>query len=553
MIWCYRGRNYRIKSIQEVVTDTEEGYRRMIVYRMKCKRYLWLIVIGFVAVVTGCGSAKMERSKDLVVVEQTDTVYGGNEDNGHEWASFTVDVPVNGPEVLADSIMAFVNKELYDACESNAHFDEKAISFSQDKVFTNDGERLLSHYMTKYKRPLQDSLWRVFGLTMKMEAQTEKYVTYGVEFYYCGASCSSEKHFYTFDKKDGHQVKEVISHDNLVRFFEDYPEYSTIGADPWSGEPEWRFYPEYEFHNSHYGLMDDLFFLSIDGVGNHYQLTGFPYSQIFSYLSPEVQALVEQEGEEEPMLPAYLPKYSEDGQVWMELDTLNLALISCLSAADTQYVDTLTRYETVMEVYPKRVHSIDGSDGSVLYLFIYSYGHLLHYDEALICTLDEHSMTPVPLFTIDGERDSVINCMWYDQLVEASEGFPFYELDENRFGIYYDSFTKRLYIPIMENHEKGSGYENCLRYTGRYDVLQFKGKEFVPVGTDGAWWLNADMRNYKRTISNKKTADGIEQIDLMPDNTYRRSVWKGAKTLDDLRKKPDEVMISNNKDFNETD
>jgi hypothetical protein len=63
--------------------------------------------------------------------------------------------------------------------------------------------------------------------------------------------------------------------------------------------------------------------------------------------------------------------------------------------------------------------------------------------------------------------------------------------------------------------------------------------------------LNADLRKYKRTVSNKKTADGIEQIDLMPDGTYRRTLWKGAKTLDDLRKKPDEVKISKQNDFKE--
>jgi len=29
----------------------------------------------------------------------------------------------------------------------------------------------------------------------------------------------------------------------------------------------------------------------------------------------------------------------------------------------------------------------------------------------------------------------------------------------------------------------------------------------------------------------------------MHDRTYRRAFWKGAKTLDDLRKEPDEVKI----------
>jgi len=61
---------------------------------------------------------------------------------------------------------------------------------------------------------------------------------------------------------------------------------------------------------------------------------------------------------------------------------------------------------------------------------------------------------------------------------------------------------------------------------------------------DGAWWLYPALRNYKRTISNKKTDEGYEQIDLMPDGTYRRAVWKGAKTLDDLRRKPDEVKVT---------
>ena len=242
---------------------------------------------------------------------------------------------------------------------------------------------------------------------------------------------------------------------------------------------------------------------------------------------------------------------SEDGKVWMEVDTANCALLGYIRTGEDTLVDTLMHYGPALETYPKQVHSIDALDGSKIYLFIYSQGHLLYYDEALTCTTGEDGLEPANLFDIDGSRDSVVGCMWYDQLVEASDGFPYYELDDNRFGIHYDLFTKRLYLPIMENHEKGSGYENCLRYTGRYDVVQFNGKEFIHAGTDGAWWLSPDLRNYKRTISNNKTADGIEQIDLMPDGTYRRAVWKGAKTLDDLRKKPDEVKVSKNKDFKE--
>ena len=506
---------------------------------------LCLIAVGTLIAFQGCGNSKTERSKDLVVVEQTDTVRGNNENNQYEWAAFTADVPVNGPQALVDSVKAFINEQLYEACESNAHFDEKCVTFSKEEMFTDDGEQLFGHYMEKYKPLIQDSLWRTFGQIMKLEAQTDKYVTYGLEFFFCGAGCSSEKYYYTFDKSDGHQIKEIISHNNLVRFFEDYPEYNTIEADPWAGASGWKFFPEDEYVRYNYGLLDDHFSFVIRGFGNHYLLLDFPYGQIFSYLSSEAQALVERTGKGEPMLPDYLPKPTDYSEVWMEVDTVDCALLGYLAAAGGPHVSTLTYYEPEMKIYPKWVYLIDGAEGRTFFLFIYSRGHLAYSDEAIICTYDaDNYLQPVKLFSQEGEKDSVVCCKWYDQMVKYKDEFPFEEVDENRFGIHYDQFTKRLYIPSLDNPEKGTESESKHRYTGRYKVLQFNGKEFVPAGTDGAWWLNSDLRNYKRTISNKKTADGIEQIDLMPDGTYRRAFWKGAKTLDDLRKKPDEVKQS---------
>lgn len=502
-----------------------------------------MTVAVLVVAIYGCQSAKVERSQDLVVEEQTDSVFGSHEENNYCRAFFTLDIPVNGPKALMDSVLTLINREVYDYCEFCAHPDEK--TYSPEEVFTDDGRQFLTHYMEKYRQLLKDSLWNMFHFTMKMEAQTESYVTYSLENHHCGASCGSEKSFYTFDKRDGHQLQEIISHENLVRFFEDYPEYA--------GKEEflWKYTPESDYDTSCYGLLDDHFSLIIIGWYNHYFSVDVPYSQIFSYLSPEAQAMVERKSEGELMLPPYLPERSEDRQVWMEVDTVNNALIGYVSAAGGSLVTTLKHYDPELEAYPKRVHSIDSSEGPDVFLFICSYGHLLYLDEALTCIIDEDGLKPASLFSIEGKRDSVVSCMWYDQLVAASDGFPYHELDENRFGIHYDRFTQRLYVPVMENHEKGSEFENCLRYTGRYDVLRFDGRAFVPDGTDGAWWLNADLRNYKRTVSNHITANGIEQIDLMPDGTYRRAIWKGAKTLDDLRKKPDEVKISKDSKFSE--
>ncbi len=484
-----------------------------------------------VVALLGCGSAKVEHSKDLVVVQQVDSVFGSHEENNYCRAFLDLDVPINGPQFLMDSVLALINKEVYEYCEFCSHPDGK--TYNPEEVFTGDGRQLLNYYMEKYRPLLKDSLWNMFHLTLKMEVQTESYVTYGLENHHCGASCGSEKFYYTFDKRDGHQIKEIISHKNLSRFFGDYPEYVN------NEDYLWKYSLEANYDNSCYGLLEDHFSLVIIGWYNHYFGIDIPYSQIFSYLSPEAQTLVERKSEEEPMLPAYLPDCSEDGQVWMEVDTVNNVLLGYVSAAGGPLICKLVDYGPEMDIFPKRTHSIDAGDGSTVYLFIYSRGHLLNCDEALTCVIDENGIQPASLFLVEDHKDSIVSCMWYDQMVAASDGFPFEEVDDNRFGIHFDHFTKRLYIPIMENHENGSGYENCLRYTGRYEVLQFKNKEFIYAGTDGAWWLNTALRNYKRTISNRKTADGIEQVDLMPDGTYRHTIWKGAKTLDDLRKTPD--------------
>lgn len=509
------------------------------------KEWFLLLMASMMMGLQGCGSVQTGHSRDLVVEEHTDTIRGAQEWNNYEWAAFTVDVPVDGPKALVDSVRVFVNRELYHACEIGSHFDDSVVTFKKSEVYSHDGEQLFSHLMEKYKPVLQDSLWSSYGLELKMEAQTDKYVTYGLEFFHCGASCGSEKYFYTFDKRDGHLVRNIISHENLVRFFKDYPEYTSIDDDPWFGGVGWQFMQE-DAQRYDYGLLDDHFSLAIQGCGNHYLLPCFPYGQIFSYLSPEAQALVERHEENVPMLPAYLSH--RNLEVNLEVDTVNYALIGCVSVGG-EIRDTLLHYDPALEIYPKQVYSISAELDSPLYLLTYSFGHLLYRDEAMACIYnDDHHLQPVPIFSVDGQKDSVVCCLWYDQPLEASDGFPFDEFDKDRFGLHFDWVTNRLYYPILESHDQDSEFANtsCLRYTGRFEVLQFNGKEFVLTDDDGAWWLNKDLRNYKRTVSNKKSADGIEQIDLMPDGTYRRAFWKGAKTLDDLRKKPAEVRVSKN-------
>ena len=241
------------------------------------------------------------------------------------------------------------------------------------------------------------------------------------------------------------------------------------------------------------------------------------------------------------------PIVSDDGKARM--DTIDNSIVCRIETDNQIFVDTLISCEPEICVYPKYVYSLKGKEGRTIYLFIYSKGHLFFYDEAAVYAVKKDGEVERRQFTIKDEKDVKVGCMWWDQLVAASNGFPYdYEdsPDKERFGIHCVMSLRSLYIPIMDHHDTGSefAYTSCLQYTGRFDVFRFNGTDFWYDDTDGAWWLYPDLRNYKRTISNKTGADGVEQIDLMPDGTYRRAFWKGAKSLYDLCKEPDEVKIS---------
>ena len=242
------------------------------------------------------------------------------------------------------------------------------------------------------------------------------------------------------------------------------------------------------------------------------------------------------------------PIVSDDGKGRM--DTINNSIVCRIETTNKIFVDTLISGEPGIDVYPKSIYSFAGKGGSTIYLFVYSMGHLFFYDEVAAYAVKKDGDVERREFIIKDDKVKKLGSKWWDQLVAASNGFPYdYEdsPDEERFGIHCVLSLRSLYIPIMEHHDSGSEFANtnCLQYTGRFDVFRFNGTNFWYDDTDGAWWLDSDLRNYKRTISNKKSADGIEQIDLMPDGTYRRAFWKEADSLDDLRKEPDEIEVSN--------
>ena len=103
------------------------------------KIFQFLIVVSIVLTTQSCGNAKADSSNDLVVEEQADSAITADS----KQATFKIDVPTDGSRVLVDSVMALINREMYNACEDCVHLDEGVTSFSPEEMFTDDGKQFI--------------------------------------------------------------------------------------------------------------------------------------------------------------------------------------------------------------------------------------------------------------------------------------------------------------------------------------------------------------------------------------------------------------------------
>ena len=133
-----------------------------------------------------------------------------------------IDVPVGGDPVLVDSVMRFLNREIYEFFEPSYH-----LRFSQEEVYCADAKHLLSHYKDAYKPFFIDTCYRVDNppcctnghhLSVTMEEQTKSFVTYQVRVLHIGEGDCEYLEWTTFDKSDGHRLAEVIGADRVDGF-----------------------------------------------------------------------------------------------------------------------------------------------------------------------------------------------------------------------------------------------------------------------------------------------------------------------------------------------
>lgn len=131
-------------------------------------------------------------------------------DDLHVVSGLSVDVPIAGSKVLMDSVMEFLNREMYDFFE---RWEEDSRHFPYGEVRSNDAVRFVQSYASRYAPFItleNDWSWE-YDMVIVLVSQTDSFVTYGVENRRFEAHCHESFSFFTFSKMDGHLVKEVIN------------------------------------------------------------------------------------------------------------------------------------------------------------------------------------------------------------------------------------------------------------------------------------------------------------------------------------------------------
>ena len=204
----------------------------------------------------------------------------------------SIDTPVAAPQPLKDSLTLFLNETLY------AFFDDgNSCHLPFETVFSKEVKQLAKHYKEAYKPyyNADNTDVRDFNydcLDVKLATQNDIYVTYQVNSILYGEGVETTSDWVTFVKSDGHRLKELITDDDMLRFYKEHPEQRN--ANIWE--------------NVQYQLSDggDIFLacntgLLNDSVAHQYvYATGifedvvYPIDAILPYLSKEAQALIKE-------------------------------------------------------------------------------------------------------------------------------------------------------------------------------------------------------------------------------------------------------------------
>lgn len=255
------------------------------------------LVIGVVAisfVVTSCQNGKTKPdynvAQELEVKTFSDKAVFSKKPSGSGLGLLCeleakVDLPIDGPKPLTDSIKRLVTKELYRMFDLDGGYvyTDEELHIPFEKVCKWDGENVFTDFIKHY-RPLYEKYATGAGensLILKLVSQTKTFVTYYEEKMGCYGSCNHEFEYYTFRKTDGVLLEEMISDMNLRKFAKKYPQY----------EIDENLLTPF-FGLSDQGLLYGAYVETGAARGENH-IDTIPYNIVKPYLTEEVQALVQ--------------------------------------------------------------------------------------------------------------------------------------------------------------------------------------------------------------------------------------------------------------------
>lgn len=256
------------------------------------KAVQWILVTAvMIFALTSCGEKKDDSAQNVETQYQECTLKNYTHVTGHVFPlTIGMDLPVKGPQSLMDSLTSFLNETLY------RYFDNGENShLPYESVYSQDIEHLMEHYKEAY-RPLfladssDEHEFYSECLSLRMVAQTDAYITYQLDWIYFLEGDVVANEWVTFAKSDGHRLGEIISNENMLRFYEEHPECWDKGI--------WE-YTQWKFSEGNDMLAGNPVGLVGDTVTYQYMFAPgiledlkFPLATIKPYLSEEVQKLV---------------------------------------------------------------------------------------------------------------------------------------------------------------------------------------------------------------------------------------------------------------------
>lgn len=452
--------------------------------------------------------------KDFLVVERHQVFLDWN-------FSVTADLPITNymhlerdARYLSDSVSSLINKELHSLLDnlSMERSEEEKESYYHQTMTSSDGPiydlDIIKDEYESLKEEYVGGQWISFILV----AQTESFVTYGLECYHCAGSCGSEFYCYTFSKKDGHRVKNLITWKDIMRFINDHPDaYHPFG--------QWQLEAKFDDMNASHlydaGLLNDGLLLVNEDDVNHYVIGKIAYKDILPYLSKEAQELVKVMGDgvkynrEGWYLGRCIGecKTNEDTNIhlmqreplWQSFSNLNYSGEDSLFENNTF---SLTAYEESGDIFkPVKIFKRKTeNDAKARIEFVLPKGswegpsfddEFFTLDEKILYVpyLKDNNIVDITAFKFDGylfkeanpkdtkpqgeivgkfvsnAKDSICLVRILDESVPVLEGFSAYYI---RNGLYYPAKIFPYYEPQMSSHlgdepyvsshSKGRGY-----------------------------------------------------------------------------------------------